>query len=406
MNQTIFVQLQKVLAKLYTNGSSIRRIVDNAGLDAGRIDFSLGAINVWHSVLAEADKVHRVEDLLAIVEEEYRENQGFQAAYRAYRQANGKSGRVESVPEVPVKPGRSWLSAVIVLLLIGVTGSGLYWGIPDLRKLGSGVPTVTPTPAGVATSEGQLSVVPAATTTLSTNSAPTTPTQALAVSTTSMSTTSIPELPTITLTANFTVTPLPFCEYELLILDAATGLPIAQANITVIAGMSTDTGRSNSEGFYLSKVPCTDGNLRVRVRVNAAGYEGFSGMITLMGKIEEIGLPQLSVTPMNPANTPSPSATVILLATPTTTAPIETITPTLAASYPCEAETSFLSNIALIGLRSAPTGRVDRFVPGGVTVLVMGKHQGENLYDIWYSEQNIRGWISPENLILPDSCPK
>lgn len=401
MNQTIFVQLQKVLAKLYTDGSSIRRIVDNAGLDAGRITFTASAIDTWHSVLVEADKVHRVEDLLAIVEVEYGENQKFQAACHAYRQANSRSGRVEAVPEVPVKPVRSWLPAMIVLLLIGMVGNGLYWSIPDLRNLGSNVPTVTPTLADVATHEGQLTVVPAATTTLSTNSAPTTPTQALAVSTTS-----IPELPTSTSTVTFTVTTLPFCEYELLILDAATGLPIAQANITVIAGMSTDTGRSNSEGFYLSKLPCTDGNPRVRVRVNAAGYEGFSGMITLVGEIEEIGLTQLAVTPMNPANTPSPSATVILLATPTITAPIETITPTLAASYPCEAETSFLSNIGLIGLRNAPTGRVDRFVPSGVTVLVMGKHQGENLYDIWYSKQNIRGWISPENLILPDSCPK
>jgi len=203
MNQTIFVQLQKVLAELYTDGSSIRRIVDNAGLDTGRITFTASAINTWHSVLVEADKVHRVEDLLAIVAEEYGKNQGFRAAYRAYRQANGKSGRVDSVPEVPVKPVRSWLPAMIVLLLIGMVGNGLYWSIPDLRNLGSNVPTVTPTLADVATHEGQLTVVPAATTTLSTNSAPTTPTQALAVSTTS-----IPELPTSTSTVTLTSTPI------------------------------------------------------------------------------------------------------------------------------------------------------------------------------------------------------
>lgn len=122
-------------------------------------------------------------------------------------------------------------------------------------------------------------------------------------------------------------------------------------------------------------------------------------------------------TKVSPTSTELPTATQSAVS-PTvanaTTASTSTATisppastpPEIAKIYPCEAETSFLSNIRLIGLRSAPTGRVDRFVPGGVTVLVMGKHQGENLYDIWYSEENIRGWISPENLILPDSCPK
>lgn len=240
MNQTIFVQLQKVLAKLYTDGSSIHRIVDNAGLDAGRITFTASAINTWHSVLVEADKVHRVEDLLAIVAEEYGKNQGFRAAYRAYRQANGKSGRVDSVLEVPVRSGRPWLSAVIVLLLIGVTGGGLYWGIPSLRNLGGNAPT--PTATETATPEESLAVVPATLTETLTVTATLLPTPE---SPTSTPTATVAHTPTASPTPQPTATPTPTPGYP---CDART---TSKSNVDSIRLLVSPAGGVRKETILI-----------------------------------------------------------------------------------------------------------------------------------------------------------
>lgn len=86
MNSTLFADLRNVLAKLIADESSIRRIVSDAALDGRKIDFSSSVINIWHSVLAEAEKVDRVEALLrAVANDGYGDNREFQAACAAYR---------------------------------------------------------------------------------------------------------------------------------------------------------------------------------------------------------------------------------------------------------------------------------------------------------------------------------
>lgn len=71
MNSVNLPKLRKLLADLYPEVVSIRRIVYDAGIDHSRIDFQATSINIWHAVLREAEKSEKVEALLAIVEQEY-----------------------------------------------------------------------------------------------------------------------------------------------------------------------------------------------------------------------------------------------------------------------------------------------------------------------------------------------
>ena len=85
MNRSGFTNLRNVLAALYPDEPSIRRIIADAGIDLARIAFGAGAINIWHSVLLEAEHIYQVDVLLDVVEREYGINQGFRQACAAYR---------------------------------------------------------------------------------------------------------------------------------------------------------------------------------------------------------------------------------------------------------------------------------------------------------------------------------
>lgn len=53
MDQKNFIDLRDLLAFLYPDVLSIRRIIDDAGIDSSRIDISEKAVNSWHFVLTE-----------------------------------------------------------------------------------------------------------------------------------------------------------------------------------------------------------------------------------------------------------------------------------------------------------------------------------------------------------------
>ena len=82
----ILTKLRNVLAKLYPDEVSMRRISHDAGLDLTRISFNSSAINNWHSILIEAENVGRVDALLTVVLQEYGRNQTLLDAYQAYQQ--------------------------------------------------------------------------------------------------------------------------------------------------------------------------------------------------------------------------------------------------------------------------------------------------------------------------------
>lgn len=80
------IDLRNILAVLYGEESSIRRIVSDSGINPATIAFNSGsAINIWHFVLSEAQKVEKIEALLIKVENEYGANYEFQKAYNKFR---------------------------------------------------------------------------------------------------------------------------------------------------------------------------------------------------------------------------------------------------------------------------------------------------------------------------------
>ncbi|MEZ4708788.1 MAG: effector-associated domain EAD1-containing protein [Caldilineaceae bacterium] len=95
---TNFLDLQRVLASLYPDLPSIRRIVDISGINQARIDFDPKAINSWHAVLKEAEKLGQVVALLDAVEPEYGTNAEFRSAYDLYRRSRVQtdSGRTDN----------------------------------------------------------------------------------------------------------------------------------------------------------------------------------------------------------------------------------------------------------------------------------------------------------------------
>ncbi len=77
--------LRDRLADLYTDETSARRIVADAGIDTRRVAFSARAIDNWHAILTEATKTHQIDALLTAVIEEYNANQALRAAWAAYQ---------------------------------------------------------------------------------------------------------------------------------------------------------------------------------------------------------------------------------------------------------------------------------------------------------------------------------
>ncbi|MEZ4735400.1 MAG: SUMF1/EgtB/PvdO family nonheme iron enzyme [Caldilineaceae bacterium] len=102
MNRIIFANLRNVLASLYPDERSIRRIADDAGIVLAHIEISAHAKNDWHSVLTEANKNNQVEALLAVVEREYSSNKEFRNIYDEYRNGQSKNDEVPSASHAPV----------------------------------------------------------------------------------------------------------------------------------------------------------------------------------------------------------------------------------------------------------------------------------------------------------------
>ncbi len=91
--KTEIQSLRTILADLYFQKASIRRVIDDADLDLARFDLDVAPIDLWHSILSEAEKVGRIEILFSLVERKYGSNQGFLSACNRYRQATGQLGQ-------------------------------------------------------------------------------------------------------------------------------------------------------------------------------------------------------------------------------------------------------------------------------------------------------------------------
>lgn len=63
--------LHDVLAELYADEESARRIVRDVGLDTTRVSFNAKAVNTWSSIVNEATAQGRLADVIRVVLKEY-----------------------------------------------------------------------------------------------------------------------------------------------------------------------------------------------------------------------------------------------------------------------------------------------------------------------------------------------
>lgn len=93
MDPTLLKRLRKVLAEFYPDTPSIRRVAADAGIDLSRLTFASTAANNWHSVLREAQHVHKMDSLLSVAGEEYGTNEAFGQVYADYRRVSEQMDR-------------------------------------------------------------------------------------------------------------------------------------------------------------------------------------------------------------------------------------------------------------------------------------------------------------------------
>ena len=103
--KTELIDLRNIFVILYSDVSSIRRVLDDAGLTAARVELTSTLVNNWHSALNEAEKLGQIETLLRIAEGEYRTNQALQLACAAYRRTTTPAHRNLQSRGVALLPG-------------------------------------------------------------------------------------------------------------------------------------------------------------------------------------------------------------------------------------------------------------------------------------------------------------
>jgi hypothetical protein len=109
--QEDFRKLRGILAEIYVDVTSARRIVNDAGIDAAQIDFSNAAIDIWDRILREAEKTGKIHSLFQVVLSHYGDNQELRAACDAYQRHNAAPNR--ALDQKPCLPPRKWSDSII-----------------------------------------------------------------------------------------------------------------------------------------------------------------------------------------------------------------------------------------------------------------------------------------------------
>ena len=88
--KTETILLRDAFAELYPDELDIRRLVVEAELNLLQITFNTTAVNMWHSVMTEAEKVRRIDALIWVVKRYYPTNPTLRQVCNAYWRATGK----------------------------------------------------------------------------------------------------------------------------------------------------------------------------------------------------------------------------------------------------------------------------------------------------------------------------
>lgn len=98
MDRTTVIKLRNFLVKLYGDLQTIRRVIDDADLDASHIILGGNATNIWHGVLDEAQKQDKVDQLIAVVLLDYPKKRA------ELNDLLGKPSSVERAPDSLLPP--------------------------------------------------------------------------------------------------------------------------------------------------------------------------------------------------------------------------------------------------------------------------------------------------------------
>lgn len=110
--------LRAALLALYDNPISIRRLVDDAGVEAGQINFQGAVQDIWYNVITETERQEQIHALISVVDEPYQKNGALQQAYAAYQAA--EQGRAADLSQPPARPGAHSTQTTVN------TGGGAY----------------------------------------------------------------------------------------------------------------------------------------------------------------------------------------------------------------------------------------------------------------------------------------
>lgn len=77
-------ELESELAALYGDLDSAKRVVADAGIPTTYLEFDGPIINVWHRIIEQAEKRHKLPDLLRVVIRDYPQRATLQRIYGAF----------------------------------------------------------------------------------------------------------------------------------------------------------------------------------------------------------------------------------------------------------------------------------------------------------------------------------
>jgi hypothetical protein len=82
--QSELTAIRAILMELYSDEQSAGRVVDDAGIPRGQIQFSTASLQNWHAILQAAQRHEKVLDVVAVALREFPNRDDLRAAAQAY----------------------------------------------------------------------------------------------------------------------------------------------------------------------------------------------------------------------------------------------------------------------------------------------------------------------------------
>lgn len=307
-------QLRDVLANLYSDVATIRRVAYDAGLNPDRIEFSNHAKNTWQAVLQEAYNRARVEVVIGIARQEYSENQKLKAAWESYQAAkSNKTAPATLGSQVSSRQRRyrvtSWFGIALIAITLTLFLLTAIFGASIKSLFGLGKQAVAPTEAKATAVAGvggtamvamsatieapKTTVIPPTKTPMPLLTASPLPTaEAKLISATLTTPTSLPPTETLVSVATSTLVPP---TNTLTSTATPTPLPTPTPGYPCLAEIKSDFGLSKVDRIYRDpsssslKKPALPVGKTVQIRKKFQGKEILYNIWSIEGAKLELG---------------------------------------------------------------------------------------------------------------------